>query len=208
MRRRPRILVTGFSAFPGAPVNPTERLILELEARRSEFHRAGELSFAVLDVDYAKLPVALSHLGKAQPNIAIHFGLSAQAHGFTLERCARNAFGPRPDNAGHVPVAGRICAGPDRLTSGLPLERLHEALVARGLPASWSDDAGGYLCNYLFYLSRSDTIPEFAPEMSGFIHVPPLAGGADAPTMSLEMLMEGAILIIRACAAAWDEESV
>lgn len=209
MRRRPRILVTGFSAFPGAPVNPTERLILELQARRPAFQKAGDVSFAILDVDYARLPVALSHLAMAgQPDIAIHFGLSAEAHGFTLERCARNIFGSKPDNAGRAPTEARICVGPDILASTLPLERLHEALVARGLPVSWSDDAGGYLCNYLFYLSRSGSIMEFAPEMSGFIHVPPLAGEADSIGMSMEMLVEGATLIVLACMAAWAEESV
>ncbi|MGI6852686.1 hypothetical protein [Mesorhizobium sp. 1B3] len=210
MRCNPRVLVTGFSAFPGAPVNPTERLIAELAARDSQLQEAGALSFAVLDVDYAKLPVMLGEFAKVeQPDIAIHFGLSAEAHGFTLERCARNIRGPKPDNIGHVPVEGRICAGPDILASTLPLERLHAALVRHGLPVSWSDDAGGYLCNYLFYLSRSEAMAEFAPEMSGFIHVPPLVedSRADASAMPLEALVEGAELIIRVCAASWNERS-
>lgn len=210
MPRRPRILVTGFSAFPGAPVNPTERIIAALESRRSQFPAFGELRLAVLEVDYGRLPAALAELARAgQPDIAVHFGLSAEAHGFTLERCARNVFGPKPDNAGHVPVEGRICAGPDILVSTLPLERLHEVLAGGGLPVSWSDDAGGYLCNYLFYLSRSEAMGEFAPEMSGFIHVPPLAEESRslASAMPLEVLVAGAELIIHACAAAWNEQS-
>lgn len=210
MRRHPRILVTGFSAFPGAPVNPTERLIAELESRRFRFQGAGELGLAVLDVDYGKLPAALGELAKAgQPDIAVHFGLSAEAHGFTLESCARNVFGPKPDNAGHVPAEGRICAGPDILASTLPLERLHDALAGRGLPVSWSNDAGGYLCNYLFYLSRSEQMAEFTPKMSGFIHVPSLPGGgrAGASVVPLEILVEGAELIIHTCAEAWGRES-
>ncbi|HWK64973.1 MAG TPA: hypothetical protein VNS34_08530 [Rhizobiaceae bacterium] len=206
MRRRPRILVTGFSAFPGAPVNPTERLIAALEARRSEFHGPDRLTFAVLAVDYGRLPAALGELAKAVPHdIAIHFGLSAQARGFTLERYARNAFGPKPDNSGYLPAAGPICAGPERLPSTLPLERLHDLLVNHGLPVSWSDDAGGYLCNYLFYLSRSGLVPEFTPGMSGFIHVPPLVGDWEANTsaMALDVLVKGAALIIGHCADVW-----
>lgn len=211
MSRRPRILVTGFSAFPGVPVNSTERLIARLEASRSRFLDIGELSLAVLDVDYARLPAVLDELARAgQPDIAIHFGQSARAHGFTLERCARNVLGPKPDNSDHVPAADVICAGPDKLASNLPLDRLHEALVRRGLPVSWSDDAGAYLCNYLFYLSRSDAMREFAPGMSGFIHLPPLAGevGANASALPLEVLVEGAELVVTTCLAVWGEEKM
>lgn len=212
----PRILVTGFSAFPGAPVNPTERLIAELGIQRAELSGVGELSMAVLDVDYGALPAALRDLAASgQPDIAIHFGLSAQATGFVLERCARNVIGEKPDNAGHAP-GGSICASADILPSTLPLEALHEVLAERGLPVVWSDDAGSYLCNYLFYLSRSDTLPAFAPEMSGFVHVPPLrgegphAGSAvvDPAGMPLATLVEGAVLIIHACAAAWTRRRV
>jgi len=213
--RRPRILVTGFSAFPGAPVNSTERLVAELEKRRTELADIGEIALAVLDVDYRKLPAALCDLAAAgQPDIAIHFGLSARATGFMLERCARNAVGEQLDNAGYMPAGGKICAADDVLPSALPLEKLADALTAHGLPVAWSDDAGAYLCNYLFYLSRSDILPEFAPEMSGFIHVPPLAGSAASPaslaapagtTLPLDKLVEGAFLIIHTCAQACKE---
>ena len=109
--RRPRILVTGFSSFPGAPRNPTERLIAELENRQAELAALGDVRLAVLDVDYRTLPQALSRLGADfAPDIAIHFGLSGKAGGFMLERLARNAVGPLPDNAGHVPEARTICA--------------------------------------------------------------------------------------------------
>jgi pyroglutamyl-peptidase len=207
--RRPRILVTGFSAFRGAPVNSTERLIAELGNHHAELAEVGEIAMAVLDVDYRRLPTALRDLALiGQPDIAIHFGLSAGVTGFVLERYARNVVGDKPDNAGHVPDGGRICAADDVLPSALPLQALHEQLCARGLPVAWSDDAGGYLCNYLFYLSRSPTLPEFAPEMSGFIHVPPLlgregTGSASEAPMPLDMLVDGALVIIRTCAAAW-----
>ncbi|BCH33731.1 peptidase C15 [Mesorhizobium sp. L-8-10] len=204
---RPRILVTGFSAFPGAPVNPTERLVAELRNRLPELASVGAVAAVVLDVDYAKLPEALRRLAAAQqPDIAIHFGLSAAATGFVLERLARNAYGGKPDNSGHVPEAARICDGDDVLASTLPLDALHVALAAAGIPVDWSDDAGGYLCNYLFYLSRSPVLDEFAPGMSGFIHVPPLREGETtevAGAMDLETLVEGALLVIRLCAEAW-----
>jgi len=198
----PRILVTGFNAFPGAPLNSTEVLIGELAARVAELADCGEVATAVLDVDYRTLPSQLERLGT--PDIAIHFGLSARATGFTLERFARNAFGGKPDNAGHVPTDRHICRGPETLPSALPLGRIHAELSGRGLPVVWSDDAGDYLCNYAFYVSRSPAFPDFTPAMSGFIHVPPLAGSADAAmAITLDDLVEGGIAIVRLCSRAW-----
>jgi pyroglutamyl-peptidase len=207
MKRRPRILITGFSVFPGAPVNPTERLIEALAADPERLAAHGDLSLQVLAVEYASLPARLERIGATfPPDIAIHFGLSAKAEGFTLERLARNEIAQgRPDNAGAQPAAFKIAEGGANLPSSLPLADIHAALTQAGLPVSWSDDAGGYLCNFLFYLSRTGTCAGFAPPMSGFIHVPPLAGEADAPgnAITLDMLIAGAAAIVEACTASW-----
>lgn len=207
MPRRPRILVTGFSVYPGAPVNPTERLIAALDADPGELAVLGDLRFAVFAVEYDTLPGRLEETGSAfAPDIAIHFGLSERAEGFTLERLARNAISAeKPDNAGRTPPRTPIRAGGEDLASSLPLDAVHAALSARGLPVSWSDDAGGYLCNYLFYHSRGRLCAGFAPAMSGFIHVPPLLHGETWPAnaMTMDNLVAGARLIIATCAKAW-----
>lgn len=207
--RRPRILVTGFSSFPGAPRNPTERLIAELEHREAELAALGDVRLAVLDVDYRNLPRALSRLGADfAPDVAIHFGLSGKAGGFMLERLARNAVGPLPDNAGHVPEARTICALADAYPSTLPLDAMHDALAGAGLPVHWSDDAGDYLCNYLFYHSRAGLAEGFSPPLSGFVHVPPLAddpgadGGGGVP-IAFDRLVEGALAILSTVAGSW-----
>lgn len=207
--RRPRILVTGFSSFPGVSRNPTERLIAELENRRAETAALGDVRLAVLDVDYRNLPQALSRLGaEVRPDIAIHFGLSGKAGGFMLERLARNVVGPLPDNAGHVPEARTICALADAYPSTLPLDEIRHALAGAGLPVDWSDDAGDYLCNFLFYHSRAGLADGFAPPLSGFVHVPPLVddpgadGGGGAP-IAFDRLVEGALAILSTVAGHW-----
>jgi pyroglutamyl-peptidase len=207
--RRPRVLVTGFSSFPGAPANPTERLIAELSAREAELSSFGEVRLVVLQVEYLALPAELARLGaEFHPDIAIHFGLSGKASGFMLERLARNVVGESPDNAGHVPDARTICALAETLPSTLPLEPLHAKLSAAGLPVDWSDDAGDYLCNYLFYHSRSALAEGFAPAVSGFVHVPPVAGDPDADggggiPMGLDQLVQGALAIVETAAEDW-----
>lgn len=203
----PRILITGFSIFPGAPVNPTEHLVRALAEAPGGLAGLGQLRFEVLPVEYGCVPGLLDRFGtEFAPDIAIHFGLSAKATGFTLERLARNGIAQgRADNSGAQPKAASIVDGAGDLQSTLPLAEIATALDKAGLPVDWSDDAGGYLCNYIFYLSRSPAHPTFAPSMSGFIHVPPLreAEPANPRAMALPELAAGAALIVEQCALHW-----
>lgn len=205
--RLPRLLVTGFNAFPGAPLNPTELLVAELVREKQRFAPLADFRAEVINVDYRALPKRLVEIGKAfRPDIAVHFGLSAAAQGFRLERLAWNkASLAHPDNSGFVPAEARFCGGADSIESTLPLGEIHVALTRAGLPVEYSDSAGEYLCNYLFYFSRAGLARGFEPKMTGFIHVPPLADeGAEAPGMlTMRQLIGGAGLILGTCLEAW-----
>lgn len=205
----PRILVTGFEPFPGAPENPTEWLIGALRKSQSAQELGERLRLEVLPVEYEAAALRLEAIGREfSPDIAIHFGLAQPAQGFRLERLARNAnLANRLDNAGREAPAPMIAAGGDDIPSALPLEKIAGRLAAEGLPFEWSDDAGGYLCNYVFYLSCSrDLCTAMNPAMAGFIHVPLLdrqrAGQEALPSLSEEDLLGGADAIIDCCAAA------
>lgn len=205
--RPPRILVTGFSVFPGAPVNPTEHLVAALRADPALLASHGEVRAEVLPVEYGRVPGLLEALGRDfAPDIAIHFGLSSKATGFTLERLARNAIAAaKPDNCGVLPPPACIFDGGADLPSTLPLDEIAARLAGAGLPVDWSDDAGGYLCNYLFYLSRSPAFAGLSAPMAGFVHVPPLreAEPESPAAMPLADLVRGARLVVAACAASW-----
>ncbi len=202
----PRILVTGFTPFPGAPVNPTEHLIRALEREPARLSALGEVRLEILPVEYAAVPGCLETLGaEFRPDIAVHFGLSARATGFTLERLARNAnASARPDNAGDLPPP-EIFAGEADLRSTLPLDAIAAGLERAGLPVAWSDDAGGYLCNFTFYLACSPRFARYTPAMAGFVHVPPLldADPHHPHAMTVETLERGARIVLEACTAAW-----
>lgn len=211
MSSQPRILVTGFSVFPGAPVNPTEALIARLGRAIPEGTTADTFRARVLDVDYATISDQLAAACEGfAPDIAIHFGLARQSAGFRLERVARNSHADaRPDQTGGLPREQRVCAGPERLASTLPLERIAHGLAEACLPVQWSDDAGGYLCNTVMTLSLAHVCSGLAPAMSGFIHVPPLKKEErHAPdAMSLADLERGARLVIAACIDEWHQRS-
>ena len=202
MKRQPRILVTGFGPFPGAPSNPTAALVESLRSAPPE----GNFRAEVFDVDYATIGPSLSRVGgDFDPDIAIHFGLAAGCSGFRLERLARNSHaGARPDNNGAMPATAAICSGPAQLPSRLPLEAIAAELERAGLPVEWSDDAGGYLCNAIMTLSLAHACEGFHPTISGFVHVP--LTGAGGP-MGFDDLAAGARLIIETCRADWRERS-
>lgn len=202
---RPRVLVTGFSVFPGAPVNPTERLVKRL-AQSSDVDRTG-FRAVVLPVEYDGMSARLAAIAEDfEPDIAIHFGLARTAQGFRLERIARNSLlGAGADNAGRLPLTDLIAKGPQTWPSTLPLQRIAAALEAVGLPVEWSDDAGNYLCNMVFALSRVGTCGRFAPPMSGFIHVPPIEGDAGPSERAIgeDALVKGAGIVIDVCRDVW-----
>lgn len=204
-----RLLVTGFSAFPGAPVNPTEVLI---EMLRNDRPRLDGVEFAcrVLPVGYEALPGVLGMLGaEVGPDIAIHFGLAETARGFRLERLARNRSSLRaPDAAGFVPSMPAIGKGPRTAPSTLPLDAIADDLRALGLPVQLSDNAGAYLCNALFYQSCTGTVSGFRPPMAGFVHVPFIdtllsavepRRAARFATLTQDELFAGALAIMQTC---------
>lgn len=205
--RPPRILVTGFSVFPGAPINPTEALMRILRDDPPTGEGVAAFRADVLAVEYATIADRLSAIGRVfLPDIAIHFGLARECAGFRLERVARNSHGAaRPDQAGELPSKGQVCAGPATLPATLPLALIAARLGDAGLPVEWSDDAGGYLCNTVFMLSAAHACNGLRPHMVGFVHVPALreAEPGNARAMGIDDLVAGARIIIDGCVDAW-----
>jgi pyroglutamyl-peptidase len=201
-----RLLVTGFTPFPGAPFNPTERLIRHFEAEPPLAGEDVEWRFAVLPVDYANaVPVLEAAAAAFEPHVAVHFGLARNAAGFRLERLARNEIASvQPDNAGTVPAPSPIRHGAGHVRSSLPLETIAEALQRDGHRVEWSDDAGGYLCNYVFFHSAAGLCRGLSAPVSGFVHVGAVnLPGTDSSDMMMDFsrLVEGAGTILEICVA-------
>ncbi len=168
----PIVLVTGFSPFPSAPLNPTAWLIDRL--RNDAWHPKGvRLSPHVLPTRFDVFETTLQPLiTELAPAAVVSFGLSAKAKGVTLERFARNAVAE-----GWADVAG-VCAANTTLdpagrslrASTLPLAAAAQRLEDAGVPWEWSEDAGDYICNLVFYRTLGSCAQSGAP--SGFVHVP------------------------------------
>ncbi|MCB9547357.1 MAG: hypothetical protein H6706_16115 [Myxococcales bacterium] len=151
------ILVTGFGPFPGVAHN-----ISAVVARAVDGAVLGGLKCrgAVLDTSWARAwPQLEAAVGDAAPLGLILLGVAPRPQ-VEVERVARNRRQPRPDCDGALP-AGALVAdeGPAELWTTLPI----------GAGQATSEDAGGYLCNEVFYaaLHRLPTVP-----FRGFVHLP------------------------------------
>jgi pyroglutamyl-peptidase len=204
---QPLVLVTGFEPFPGAPVNPTELLIGWLK-KSGWKPRNTTLVSHVLPTRFDVFETRLGPLlNEHRPDAIVSFGLSAKAKGFTLERFARNTcLMERPDSSGSslaTPLIDPL--GADTRSSTLPLAAIAHRLEAAELPWAWSDDAGGYICNLVFYRTLAAKVATAVP--SGFVHVPyttaqHAALGLSADVFSLDEsdLITGARIVIEAVA--------
>ena len=86
-----RVWVTGFGPFPGAPVNPTERLVEQLGGLAPEAIGASALVCEALPSEFSRAAELVDDRHRAiAPDIAVHFGLHRDAAGFRLERQAVN----------------------------------------------------------------------------------------------------------------------
>lgn len=172
----PRILVTGFSAFPGARSNPSEALVRGIDVDALSRRLGIGLATAILPTEYEAVSEMLPRLwAELEPDAVIHFGLAGRAGRVRLEAFGRNASAPfRPDASGRLP-AGRVIepGGPILRRATLPLAQLAAVLARQGIPAAISVDAGGYLCNFATYLSLGIAGTAAAPRpLAGFVHLP------------------------------------
>jgi pyroglutamyl-peptidase len=186
-----RILLTGFKAFGGSQINPSEQVINELRRIHSS---DPVLELAVLPVNTQKAPEMLeSILELVHPDAVVCLGEASGRACISIERVALNLMDFRiPDNAGiQVTDQPIILGAPSAYFSSLPIRRLQEDLLSAGIPAELSLSAGTYLCNQVFFYlmhwlaQHQFTIP------AGFIHVPSLPGqvaqrGGAGASMSLE----------------------
>lgn len=171
-----RVLVTGFGPFAGVTDNPSAAVARALDGL---VVGNATITGAVLPVTYAGAPAELARLvARHQPDLVICLGLAAGETGIRLETRARNRVtAPTPDNDGACPTGQALEPGaPAELQSSLLLDHIARALKLAGVPCRTSQDAGGYVCNAVFYACLR--LGQSHGFRGGFIHLPDAAAMA------------------------------
>ena len=183
------LLVTGFGPFGEHRVNPSAEVVRALAGR------AGQAS-AVLPVSYRRAEAELGALlARTRPRALLMLGL-APGDAIRLERVARNRDEAAACDVDGEARAGRpiSCGAPARYESTLPLEAFAAALERASLPVAWSSDAGGFLCNHVFYRACEWLERDGLAIPRGFVHLPPL----DALPLERQLEAVGACLDVLA----------
>lgn len=184
------IHVTGFKKFHGVSVNPTEIIVTNLKEHMLKkglpkglilgscniLETAGQGAVVPL---YQTLQSAVSkpesEASTYEKVIWVHFGVNSGATRFAIEHQAVNEatfrcpdeMGWKPQKVPIIPADGGISRTRE---SSLPVEEITKSLAKMGYEVMTSDDAGRFVCNYVYYHSL-----RFAEQngiKSLFVHVP------------------------------------
>jgi len=195
------LLLTGFEPFDGDTVNPSGEVAKVLDG-----HVIGDcvVRSAVLPVQHeAARAIIVPKLEASGLIGALHLGLAGGRARISLERVGLNVMDySRPDAHGQI-LRDVECAddGPAAYFSTLPLRDILAALTAEGIPATISNTAGTYLCNYTLYASLDAVNRRGLALGVGFIHLPFLpsmvaAHGLEQPSMDLAMMVRATELAL------------
>ncbi|GMN41593.1 hypothetical protein TIFTF001_010809 [Ficus carica] len=178
------IHVTGFKKFQGVPENPTEIIVNNLkrfvESRGlpvgvtlgscTVLETAGEGALPVL---YSTMEAG-TQKGNEQV-VWLHLGVNSGATKFAIEQQAVNEatfrcpdeLGWKPQQAPIVPEDGGTLRVRKTCCSTKEIQKF---LKKKGYDAMISDDAGRFVCNYVYY--QSLRFAEEKGHKSLFVHVP------------------------------------
>lgn len=197
--RAPRVLVTGFEPFGGQALNSSGEIVRALEGRSLANVTPAT---AVLPVVYGAAVHALSDaVARVDPEIVVSLGQADESGSIAVERLARDvSTAEQRDDAGRL--GGDLSPGhrgPPVYASTLPVAQVVEELRRAGIPAVLSEDAGGYVCNHLFYGLMHLLATERPGAVGGFVHVPCLPeqiDRADCPCLPRETLIRAVEVIV------------
>ena len=165
------LLLTGFEPFLSFTVNPTMKIVEELNGQSiGDYQIVGK----TMTVDFMTSGKQLiSLIDEYKPDAVISLGLAGGRSKITPERIAINVKDGEADNEGHTPVDEVIHTdGPAAYLSTLPIRSMVEKLNESGLPATISNTAGTYLCNNAPFLALPSFQTADLKIPSGFIHIP------------------------------------
>ncbi|KAL5537536.1 hypothetical protein UlMin_040263 [Ulmus minor] len=176
--------VTGFKKFQGVPENPTEIIVNNLKSvveskglpagvtlgSCTVLETAGDGALPML---YKTMESGLS-TGNEQV-VWLHFGVNSGAVKFAIERQAINEatfrcadeLGWQPQRAPIVSEDGGTSRARETCCS---IEEILKIMKKKGYDVTISDDAGRFVCNYVYY--QSLRFAEQKGHKSLFVHVP------------------------------------
>jgi pyroglutamyl-peptidase len=196
------ILVTGFEPFGGETVNASWEAAKKLDGwRHDQFVAVARLLPCAYDSSVAKL---IHEIEATRPEALLMTGQAARRAAVSVERFGRNLDdAAAADNDGVLRTAMRISGGgPTRLEATASASATVRAIKEAGIPARISTDAGGFVCNHLYFGALNYLANQGRAIPAVFVHLP-VTPEQTPPGASAKRMTSGrAADALRAAAAA------
>jgi pyroglutamyl-peptidase len=168
-----KILLSGFDPFADLATNSSQAIVEEIE-KRWKHRKPVHLTTEILPTVYGAAEERIrSLIREIRPDVILCLGVAESRSEINLERRALNCDNETaPDNAGDVRLGQQIADGPASYMSTLPLEEMRSALERDGIPVVFSESAGTYVCNHVFYAALHEVERLNLVAKCGFVHVP------------------------------------
>ncbi len=170
---KPVFLITAFEPFGGAAINNSWEIAQQVCKKWAvQTNPTAQVVCEMLPVSWSKSKTALKEaVAKHNPQFLLSLGLASGTSCLRFEQIARNEAINYQDNEGKTFAKNQ--------TETVALAAKKPLFIASTLPEQWlmshfaasvaiSNDAGGYLCNYVFFQSMVN-FPQI--KTKGFIHV-------------------------------------
>ena len=169
-----KILITGFNRFGDYIYNPTESLLEEIDAIKDTFSQHS-IYTKVLKTEYRESEREIIELlDRIKPDKVILTGVSETDAKIKIEQIAKNNCNSTiPDNIGFIPRKSKIeLNGSQIYESTFQFEEIRQRFVEHSIPFSLSNDAGNYLCNFIYYKVLHHIKRNDLPIDCVFLHIP------------------------------------
>lgn len=193
-----RILVTGFEPFGGHVLNPSAQLVEALALDSAWRHQVDTL---IVPVSYSSADsIVKNKIAQKKYDYVLMLGQAAGRSAMSLERVALNWIESElADSSGEILSGQKINpAAENALFASLPLDALKLELQKAEVPVEISLNAGGYVCNYLFF-QVAQAIADNSTKC-GFIHLPLLPEQClpadNKPSLSFDIQYKGITSIL------------
>jgi len=166
------ILVTAFEPFGGETINASWEAARRLEGwRRGDYAAVVRLLPCAYEASVKELVRTIETL---RPAAIVMTGQAARRGAVCVERFARNLNdAAAPDNSGVLRRGLRISrAAPEWLEATTPVTPIVRAINEAGVPARISRNAGGFVCNHLYFGALRYLGDFDRPVPAVFLHLP------------------------------------
>jgi len=180
-----KVYVTGYGPFQTILDNPSqelcEKLCSELECHKDIFDEKCQIAHKEIlevNVDYVREKIKDLHnlieencktdFNKKTFHLIVHCGVNTNSDKVHLEKKSKNKI------TDYQKIFNKKISNEcqeSHLTCKLDLERICESLICKGHQCKVSEDAGNYLCNFVYFLSNNKFNEN--PDVSVlFFHIP------------------------------------